>query len=278
LALNPKVFVKRALTTVLGIALIGGIVLFAPKIYFVLLMIMFTVLGAYEIKKIAEGFGSSFFLAPVLFCLLIGFLSFYMPFHIGIFPFASFLVCSLWILFAVKNQRQAFTSLGSHLTGLAYLAAAFFSLIGIFLLESVHSHTSGRDLLVFFFAIVWCGDSFAYLIGSTLGKHKIAPRISPKKSWEGTIGNLLGNFCAVWIGKTYFFTFLGTKDVIALALMIFILGFLGDLIESSWKRGAGIKDSGSIFPGHGGILDRIDSIFLTGPLFYSYFHFMFHVG
>ena len=278
MALNAKEFTTRALTTAFGIVVIGGLALFLPKPYLVLVFVGLSVIGLFELKEISGAFGYRFFTIPGLICLVSGFLSFYLPFSLELIPFLALLLFSLWTLFNTANMQDSMPTLGVNLVGIAYVSAAFFSLAGIFLLENYQGSAIGRHLLLFFFGTVWMGDSAAYLIGSTFGRHKIAPSISPKKSWEGLLGNFLGNLLATFLAKTFFFPFLGIKDVVVLAIVVLVFGFLGDLIESSWKRGSGIKDSGTFIPGHGGILDRVDSIFLSGPVFCAYFHFMFQMN
>ncbi len=125
-------------------------------------------------------------------------------------------------------------------------------------------------LILFVFVIIWSSDSFAYLAGSSFGKHKLAPQISPKKSIEGLIGGLTGS---VLVAILYYFMSKNTSfDLhfslyiyLMYALVIVIFGTLGDLLESKFKRQAGVKDSGKIMPGHGGILDRLDSFIFAIP-------------
>jgi CDP-diglyceride synthetase len=113
----------------------------------------------------------------------------------------------------------------------------------------------------------WAADIAAYLVGSLIGRRKLAPRISPGKTWEGTIGGVVAAALAVWfVGTQIFSPGLGTGLLVPLALAIGPAGLLGDLLESALKRAAGVKDSGTIFPGHGGVLDRIDSLLLVAPV------------
>ncbi|PIE91387.1 MAG: hypothetical protein CR997_01320 [Acidobacteria bacterium] len=274
MAINLKVLWKRVLTTVFGIAIVGSIVLLLPKYYFIILLIALSAVGHFEIKNLAKGFNFHYYLVPAILLTLYGFLTFYTPFSLTLLPYLSLLLLSLWVLYFNKNNGQSMPLLGIQFVGLSYLCAAFLSLAGIFLLDDAHGEFIGRKLVVFFFFIVWMGDSFAYLIGSSCGRHKIAPNVSPNKSWEGALGNLLGNLTATCVAKTSFLPFLSYQDCVYLGVIFFLLGFFGDLIESSWKRGAGIKDSSHLFPGHGGVLDRIDSIFLTGPIFFGYFYYI----
>jgi phosphatidate cytidylyltransferase len=113
----------------------------------------------------------------------------------------------------------------------------------------------------------WAADITAYVVGSLTGRRKLAPRISPGKTWEGTIAGFVAAAVAVWfVGTQVFIPGLSTGIVVPLALAVGPAGLLGDLLESALKRAAGVKDSGTIFPGHGGVLDRIDSLLLIAPV------------
>ncbi len=111
---------------------------------------------------------------------------------------------------------------------------------------------------------LWAGDTFAYFVGSAIGKHKIAPAVSPKKSWEGAIANLIASAAVGWFVSSPF----SIPPPIGLAIGIScgLFGQLGDFAQSAWKRSHGIKDSGSLLPGHGGVLDRFDSLLFAAPV------------
>jgi len=116
----------------------------------------------------------------------------------------------------------------------------------------------------------WVGDSGAYFVGRNFGKHKMAPRVSPKKSWEGAVASVL---TSVLVGGAYLLRFVEGITVlhaIGITVAANVAGQLGDLAESAMKRGAGVKDSGTILPGHGGFLDRVDSTLFTLPVVYGY--------
>ena len=114
---------------------------------------------------------------------------------------------------------------------------------------------------------VWAGDVGAYVAGSVIGRRKVAPRISPGKTWEGTLAGFLAAAIAVWfVGTQVFSPGLPTEILAPVALAVGPAGLCGDLLESALKRAAGVKDSGTIFPGHGGVLDRIDSLLLVAPV------------
>ena len=116
---------------------------------------------------------------------------------------------------------------------------------------------------LFYLFIVWANDVFAYLVGITMGKHRLCERISPKKSWEGFFGGILG---AIGVGALGAYFLDGRYEIwICLAAIIAITGVLGDLVESMFKREADVKDSGNIMPGHGGVLDRFDALLVSAP-------------
>jgi phosphatidate cytidylyltransferase len=120
-----------------------------------------------------------------------------------------------------------------------------------------------------FFIILWSDDTFAYLTGIMIGKHKLFEKISPKKTWEGSIGGLIFGFIAAYI-LSVFFTELNTMQWMGAALIIAVTGTLGDLSESLLKRKFNVKDSGTLLPGHGGVLDRFDSVLFSAPALFCY--------
>ena len=123
--------------------------------------------------------------------------------------------------------------------------------------------------------IVMTNDSAAYYTGSAFGKHRLYPSVSPKKSVEGAIGGLAGSIIGTLFAKYTFFPQLTLADAIVTALVIGAIGQTGDLFESLLKRSFGVKDSGTIIPGHGGVLDRLDSILFAAPITYYYVLFFF---
>ncbi len=145
----------------------------------------------------------------------------------------------------------------------------------LFMLQGDLPRTGSR-LVLALFIITWFGDTTAYFVGSFLGKHKLAPRVSPKKSWEGAAGNLAGNLGGAFLMVATVCPDWTWVDAVALGLLMGVAGQLGDLVESTWKRSAGVKDSnvGVAIPGHGGILDRVDSLIFAAPVLYTYAHYV----
>lgn len=124
------------------------------------------------------------------------------------------------------------------------------------------------EAFLFYLFIVWGNDVFAYLTGVTMGRHKMAPRISPKKSWEGFVGGVVGALAMGAVGSYVVGGGLGMW--LGLAAVVAITSVFGDLVESMFKREAGIKDSGNILPGHGGMLDRFDALLISSPFAFVY--------
>lgn len=145
-------------------------------------------------------------------------------------------------------------------------------------LITLHKEENGPGLITLFIVAVALCDSGAYLAGKTIGKYKLAPNISPNKTWEGSIGGILLSILGMtilWLLHKYYFTKslpnLTMFCYIKWGIILSILSQFGDLLESRWKREVGIKDSGTIFPGHGGVLDRCDGMLFSFPFFF-YLH------
>ncbi|HEY6389329.1 MAG TPA: phosphatidate cytidylyltransferase [Candidatus Acidoferrum sp.] len=144
-------------------------------------------------------------------------------------------------------------------------------LVGLPLTYAIRLHASGTDgprLLMFVLVITWAGDTAAYFVGRAIGKHPLAPVLSPKKSWEGTIASILGALLVAVVFARWLLVPL--PHLLAMAAVGNIAGQAGDLLESAYKRSAGVKDSGSLLPGHGGVLDRIDALILAIPVVWYY--------
>lgn len=123
----------------------------------------------------------------------------------------------------------------------------------------------GVRLLLFFLACIWVGDSGAYYVGKNFGRHKMSPRISPNKTWEGLAGGVLTTYAAAAVAAVAFDLGLGLTHTAALATVLAVAAPVGDLVESQFKRDSGVKDSSSLLPGHGGFLDRTDSLLYAAP-------------
>jgi phosphatidate cytidylyltransferase len=128
----------------------------------------------------------------------------------------------------------------------------------------------GEWLILFLLLVTWASDTGAYYIGTVYGQHRLAPMISPKKTVEGLVGGLFSAIIIAYAAHWWFLPELSGLDCLVLAILLTITGLWGDLAESAMKRSVSIKDSGGILPGHGGMLDRLDSLLFTAPAFYYY--------
>lgn len=176
------------------------------------------------------------------------------------------LVLAIITVFRVPEEMKYDN--GKAIFTIVYLAIPFSLALGIpFFIAQVPSFFSWDVFLVF--VLIWSSDTFAFLVGKFLGKHKMAPKISPKKTWEGLIGGIV---LTVVIGVVLQLTVPGLRgNWIIVGLLIAVIAPLGDLAESQLKRTFDVKDSWSIMPGHGGVLDRLDSFILCAPVVYLYF-------
>lgn len=128
----------------------------------------------------------------------------------------------------------------------------------------------GKYLIIMLFCLIWINDIFAYLTGMAIGKHKLFERISPKKTIEGSMGGLVMTIVVAFLVNHYWLLAMDDWKMMGMAMVVVVFGSLGDLCESMMKRQAGVKDSGNVIPGHGGILDRFDATFLAVPFVYCY--------
>jgi phosphatidate cytidylyltransferase len=180
------------------------------------------------------------------------------------------LVFSLVSLFSIKDIRESAGDVALLFLGILYVPFLL-SHLGL-----IRMLPNGIQWIFLLLVIVMAGDTGAFYTGSCIGKRKLYPVVSPKKSIEGSVGGLIGSLAGAFIAKATFFTELSISDCIAAALLLGCLGQLGDLFESMLKRSFGVKDSGKIIPGHGGMLDRLDSILFAAPaaFFYAYYIFV----
>ncbi len=168
--------------------------------------------------------------------------------------------------------EKMLASAGATILGVLYVVFLGGHLVAV---RTGFKQEVSADLLSFFFLVLMGADTAAYYAGRTFGKHKLAPSISPGKTWEGMIGGLVASLLLAALAHYWFFRELPLKVVLPLAAVMTGLGILGDLTESALKRGAGMKDAAKILPGHGGILDRLDSLLFNAPLIYYFgrYHF-----
>jgi phosphatidate cytidylyltransferase len=184
----------------------------------------------------------------------------------AILPFFVLLLLLLSLLFLAISQNRSSTisSMGILLFGILFIG---FLIPHVSLIRNM---AEGRVWVLLLIVTVWAGDIFAFLTGSLFGKHKLYPKISPNKTYEGLGGAIAGSVLVALAYKIFFIPRLDAGLCILLAIVLAVLGQLGDFTESMLKRSAQVKDSGSLIPGHGGMLDRMDSFLFSAP-FLHYF-------
>lgn len=165
-------------------------------------------------------------------------------------------------LFSSQSVNDAVEEISNTLFGALYVGFLLSYLVFI------RKFDEGRNLIFMLFLIIWLGDTLAYYTGILLGKHKLAPSVSPNKSIEGALGGLAGSLGGVMLAHYWFYPPVSIASGMVIGLFSGIAGQLGDLCESMLKRNLNVKDSGFIVPGHGGILDRLDSVLFSAPVFY----------
>ncbi|MGE5430143.1 MAG: phosphatidate cytidylyltransferase [Syntrophomonadaceae bacterium] len=180
-----------------------------------------------------------------------------------------FVVVLLLVYELFRNKSSAIFNLGTTLLGIFYIGLFSGSMIEI-REYFPHDYKEGGILMISILVAIWVCDSAAFFAGSALGKHKLFPRVSPKKSWEGAIAGFIAAVIAMIVMKILFLHPLSVADSAVIGLVVGTIGQIGDLTESLIKRDAGVKDSSNIIPGHGGIFDRFDSLLLSSPVVYLY--------
>ncbi len=185
--------------------------------------------------------------------------------------FHFFLIISLFIPFIYQlfKPKVSLTSskLGHFFLAISYIVMPFVFLTSVPFIKDIYH----PNIIIGVFILIWTSDSFAYLVGSTLGKTKLYESISPNKTVEGALGGLVAAIGAAFLLSKYI-DVLTTTSWIIIAVIVVVFGLLGDLIESKFKREAQVKDSSNLIPGHGGFLDRLDSIIFAIPFVYVYLH------
>lgn len=256
-----------------GLVLVGvllGCVFASPWAYEALLLFIVAV-GTFEMSRlmqmdspvgicIGEAFSlSTFALAALVALQVIGNRWLLLELPLLMVPF-------LYALFSVKHAaKPIFTYLYSSLLFLSLPSSLMLFMYRIDLFGGL----AGPGLIILVFCLLWVNDIFAYLTGRLLGKHKLFSRISPGKTIEGSIGGLVFTIIAMVV-FVHFAHWLPIVDAIGMAAIAVVFGTLGDLCESMLKRQAGVKDSGKLIPGHGGILDRFDSVMFSMPFVFVY--------
>ena len=259
---------QRSISGTLIVILISVSIFFGEVGYFILFSII-NIIALYEFSNMIKKVGLPINITMSIICgsllLISGFCDVYWDYNKLYFVTAAVALCI------------AIVSLyGKHDSTIQNIALTFFSILYIsipftlmYYIPSIFTEEWDIKIAFLPFLLVWTNDTFAYLSGVSFGKHKFFPSVSPNKSWEGAIGGAIFTIIVSVLIADY--TGLSILEQAIMAIIVVVFGNYGDLIESLFKRSVGIKDSGSLIPGHGGILDRMDSILYVLPAIYIFF-------
>ena len=265
---RDRMGVKRILSGIVLIPILYIVVWLLPPDYFVLLVMFATGIGQYEFYRMAQARGIRPLVITGILLGILYIINFAQPLlpdmGISFIILFSLFVIMIVRLFAPRPVEGSLEDISSTFLGIFYVAL----LLGYQV--ALVSGIDGKRWLFFMYIVIWASDTGAYYIGSAFGRHKLYSKVSPKKSIEGLVGGLLLAVGAALLCRAWFLSSMGTGEAVALGIILSGAGVLGDLAESLFKRGAGVKDSGSLIPGHGGVLDRLDSVLFAAPVLFYY--------
>ena len=241
----------------------------APFPLFLAAALLLAALGTWECAGILKARGSRpFALLAVLGSLgVVGSFALMSPFPIAVAVLTAVVLASSTL--AMLRRASPESMLDAAMTTVFPVLFVGLPFAFVAALQTVPGD-NGPDLLLLAMLCVTLSDAGAYYVGSAFGAHRLAPVISPKKSWEGAAGGVLGSVVGALIAHAWFFRKLPLAHALALGVILCGAGILGDLGESMLKRAAGVKDSSALLPGHGGVLDRVDSLLVAAPVLYYY--------
>ncbi len=237
-------------------------------IYFFALILAIGLVSFYEFSVMTKNKNGFVQLIPgfiAVITLITNFYKQYIPFEVIVIVIPVVLL----LIELFRNRNSAIANLGATLLGIFYIGLCAATIVGI--REFFKSeYINGGYLIISILITIWVCDSAAFFVGTAIGRHKLYPRVSPKKSWEGAVAGFIFSIVSMIVLQYLLLKFLALTDIIIIGLIIGTVGQLGDLVESLLKRDAGVKDSSSIIPGHGGIFDRFDSFLFSSPVIYLY--------
>ena len=190
-------------------------------------------------------------------------------FNVNLSEMLSLALIPIAAITLFKFPKELYFENGKLIFTVVYLALPFGFALGLPKFSTLDPEKTFTLEVFMLFVLIWSSDTFAYLTGKFFGKHKMAPKISPKKTWEGFAGGVVLTLVLGFFVEQYFPELRGNWMIVGLLVSIFAP--LGDLVESQLKRSFAVKDSGNIIPGHGGVLDRLDSFIICAPVVYLYF-------
>jgi len=261
---------KRVVTAAILVPLVWALLMYAPAWVFSLTVAAVLAVAMIEAYGILAAAGATPLRVLGLVCAVSLAATFdsYSPLQISaamplVLGIMAITIAAMW---SRGNPTEMLDTIQATLLPVLLIGLTLAHLIG---LRSIGDEI-GRDLIFLLGLCVMLGDTAAYYVGSAFGRRKMAPRLSPKKSWEGAVAALVASVGAAWLAKAWFYPELPLVHALVVGALLGLAGISGDLAESLLKRAAGVKDSSQLLPGHGGLLDRTDSLLFAAPVLYYY--------
>ena len=254
---------QRVATAVFLLPLVLLSILYLPPSLFLLVIDLLLGLGVFELLRLLAQYGvETYWFTFPLTLLLPWVWTYSSPESVLNYLVVSGLICMGHSVFQTREMKTGFLSLSGNLMAILYLGVPL-SIAGSF-------QSSQKLQLLMVLSVVWVGDIFAYGVGKRWGKHKVTSQVSPHKSLEGYVAGLLFSVLAAMTFGHYFLPAWSTAYLVLIGAFLGLVSMVGDLFESMLKRGVDIKDSSKLLPGHGGVLDRIDSLLFALPAYFTF--------
>jgi phosphatidate cytidylyltransferase len=254
---------QRVATAVILLPLVLSAILYLPASLFLLLVDLLLGLSVFEFLRILARYEVETYWFTYPLALLLPWVWTFSLDWVLTYLVMSSLICMGHSVFQTQKMKLGFFSVSGNLMAILYIG------IPLSIAGSLQSHQDQIPELLLVLSVIWAGDIGGFWVGHKWGKHKVTSRVSPHKSLEGYVAGLLCSLLAATAFGHYFLTTWSTADLVLIGAFLGLVGAVGDLFESMLKRGAGIKDSSTLLPGHGGILDRIDSLLFALPAYYA---------
>ncbi|MCF8320552.1 MAG: phosphatidate cytidylyltransferase [Flavobacterium sp.] len=277
---------KRAISGAVYVLLLLASILYSTESFLILFGIfliisLFEFCNLIQVNKIIPVItGSALYILITIVSIYDSKKTFDIPTLDSILLASTLLISVKCMVFLFDNKNQEISNLSKYLYLLGYITLPFVFITKI----SFGVNDYNPKIIIGLFILIWTNDTFAYIVGKSMGKHKLFERISPKKTIEGFFGGLIFAIFAGYLISIYLIqpsVQFSNKSIIIwtiIAAIVGVIGTIGDLIESKFKRIAGVKDSGKIMPGHGGVLDRLDSVIFVAPFIFLFYKILYYVS